>query len=91
MKQFLTIVSGFLILTSCFNRTSQGEQGNRELVPYPEKYVHDGYSGIPDSLLTRTCCPCHTHTQSNHISYTWTLCTMLLLVAKNTIKKDIKW
>ena len=48
MKYILTILTGLVITTSCTNGT--GQEGKRELLPNPEKYVHDGYSEQPDSL-----------------------------------------
>ena len=50
MKHILTIILGIMILTNCSNGTSQEKQGQRELVPNPEKYEHDGYSEIQDTL-----------------------------------------
>lgn len=48
MKYLLIILTGLVLTWSCINGT--GQEGNRELVPNPEKYVHDGYSAQPDSL-----------------------------------------
>ena len=48
MNYILKILIGLVLLTSCTNRTKQG--GKRELVPNPEKYVHDGYFEQPDTL-----------------------------------------
>ena len=48
MNYILTILIGLVLVTSCTNRTKQG--GKRELVPNPEKYVHDGYFEQPDTL-----------------------------------------
>ncbi len=48
MKHILTILLGLAFLTSCNNGT--GQEGKRELLPNPEKYVHDGYMEQPDSL-----------------------------------------
>lgn len=48
MKHILKIISGILLITSCSNGT--GQQSQRELVPNPEKYVHDGYLEQSDSL-----------------------------------------
>lgn len=48
MKHILTILIGFAFITSCNNGT--GKEGKRELVPNPEKYVHDGYAEKTDSL-----------------------------------------
>jgi len=52
MKHILIIVLGIVILTNCSNGTSQEKQGKRELVPNPEKYEHDGYSNLADTLPT---------------------------------------
>jgi hypothetical protein len=48
MKHSLTILTGIFIAISCSNGARQNEK--RELVPNPEKYVHDGYSEQPDSI-----------------------------------------
>lgn len=48
MKHILTILLGLALLTSCNN--SVGQEGKRELVPNPEKYVHDGYTEQPNSI-----------------------------------------
>ena len=48
MNYIFTILIGLVLVTSCTNRTKQG--GKRELVPNPEKYVHDGYFEQPDTL-----------------------------------------
>jgi hypothetical protein len=48
MKHILTILIGLALLISCNNGT--GQEGKRELVPNPEKYVHDGYAEQPDSI-----------------------------------------
>lgn len=48
MKHILTILTGLVLATSCTNGT--GQEGKRELVSNPVKYVHDGYSEQPDSI-----------------------------------------
>ncbi len=50
MKQIFTVIIGILILTNCSNGTNEAKQGHRELVPNPEKYEHDGYSELQDTL-----------------------------------------
>jgi len=51
IRHTLTIILGLLFFASCNNRKSErGQTNNRELVPNPEKYVHDGYSELPDPL-----------------------------------------
>ncbi len=49
MRQLLTSALLFIILASCSSDTGKGNSNDRELVPYPEKYEHDGYSTLPDS------------------------------------------
>jgi hypothetical protein len=44
----LTLIIGLLILISCSNRTSQN--GQRELLPDHEKYIHSGFSEKQDSI-----------------------------------------
>jgi len=39
-----------IFFSSCDPGSSSAPSGSRELVPYPEKYEHDGYSAVPDSL-----------------------------------------
>ena len=49
MKQIIIITFSLtLFLLSCNNSTQN--QGQRDIVPNPEKYVHDGYLELPDSL-----------------------------------------
>ena len=48
MKHIFTILLRLVLISSCNNET--GQEGNRELVPNPEKYVHDGYAEQPDSI-----------------------------------------
>jgi len=50
MKPLLIIILISQIHSSCSNGTGHGNSKDRELVPYPEKYEHDGYSTLPDSL-----------------------------------------
>lgn len=49
MRQLLTSILLILILASCTSGTERENSNNRELVPHPEKYAHDGYSTLPDS------------------------------------------
>ncbi|MGJ8549063.1 hypothetical protein [Winogradskyella wichelsiae] len=49
MKQIIVILFSLtLFLLSCNNSTQN--QGQREIVPNPEKYVQDGYLELSDSL-----------------------------------------
>lgn len=48
MKNIIIIIFSLTILISC-NHQKRAD-GKRELVPYPEKFVHDGYIEMPDSL-----------------------------------------
>ncbi|HCS20254.1 MAG TPA: hypothetical protein DIW47_06780 [Bacteroidetes bacterium] len=48
MNCILKISSGFLILFSCSNGSGRIE--NSERVPYPEKFIHDGYLALADSI-----------------------------------------
>ncbi len=50
MRQLLTSTLLFIILASCSPDTGKGNSNDRELVPYPEKYEHGGYSTLPDSI-----------------------------------------
>ena len=51
----MNLSNGFLLLlwvfTGCVQNSPQ--KGQRELVPNPEKYTHDGYASLPDSLKPR--------------------------------------
>ena len=49
MKQFSIITFSLVILLVGCNNSSKN-QGEREILPNPEKYVHDGYLELPDSL-----------------------------------------
>jgi hypothetical protein len=49
MRNFLKIILGLFFLSACFNPADKLREGQRELLPNPEKYQHDGYSG-KDSL-----------------------------------------
>jgi hypothetical protein len=50
----LKIVFKLMLFVFCISqfscRTTPSEQGQREMIPNPEKYEHDGYSQFPDSL-----------------------------------------
>ena len=48
MKRFWLIFSGLSIMISCSSDTSRDRR--HELIPDPEKYAHDGYNELPDSL-----------------------------------------
>ena len=49
MKQIIIITFSLtLLFLSCNNSTQN--KGQREIIPNPEKYVHDGYLELPDSL-----------------------------------------
>lgn len=39
-----------MTLTNCSNQTCQDASVQRELIPNPEKYEHDGYSNLADTL-----------------------------------------
>jgi len=48
MKQIIILIFGLILLISCNNANKN--QRPREILPNPEKYVHDGYLEQPDSL-----------------------------------------
>lgn len=48
MKPTLLMFIVALLLLNC--QTNAKNQGQRELVPHPEKYVHDGYLELHDSI-----------------------------------------
>lgn len=53
MKLCLTSILIIIIFASCSTDSGRGNSNDRELIPYPEKYEHDGYSNLPDSLKPR--------------------------------------
>lgn len=50
MRQLFLLIILLSTLASCSDNTGKGNSSDRELVPNPEKYEHDGYSTLPDSL-----------------------------------------
>ncbi|MBN2362692.1 hypothetical protein JXL83_01010 [candidate division WOR-3 bacterium] len=47
MKHFQILL---ILLILLFDSSCKENPHNREMIPYPEKYEHDGYSQLPDSL-----------------------------------------
>jgi hypothetical protein len=50
MRNILKLTLIILCFSQFSCKTNSNDNGQRELVPNPEKYEHDGYSQLPDSL-----------------------------------------
>lgn len=50
MKPILKLTLIIFCISQLSCKTTSNDNGQREMIPNPEKYEHDGYSQLPDSL-----------------------------------------